>query len=204
MRIDSINMQIQELMDNEVHRVFLNSLGVYLILSVIIICLVYGLYLLARTSIDTTSKKSVIKRRIVSSVMVIVPMLVMAGVSYLFITDEIKQKQNEFEKYKETAQYTDGKHKLDTVFWNYDLEVELENYIAELPSHKTKEYTDFNYTDNGIEFYFKGKLRTSKNTDLFTLVDGKKPILLYKEIDNDIYGIHKKGDIVDIKFITNY
>lgn len=202
MRVDSINMQIQELIDATLRQTLLSSLTTYLLFSIMLCSLIIGIYYLTHNKENKDEKKKI---NIKGLLVIISSITIMSGISYIMVSKDYKEKKSELDKYKTTYQFSDGRKKLNTPYWNYDLEVELDKYISELPLNKTKNYTDFHYNDEGaVEFYFNGELRTMKNPELLTIIENKKPILIYQEIDKDIYGIYKKGDIVNIQFITNY
>lgn len=205
MYITEINKTIEDMFDDTLRLTLLSSLANQILFTVIIgfILISFVVFMTKPKENRTNEEYKSYKTGVALSTTVII--IVLSVISYAIVQKDYNNQKNILKDYKQSSQFTEGRKKLDTPYWNYDLDVTLNKYISELPLKKTKDYTDFNYNAKGnVEFYFNGKLREIYYPELLTLVEDKKPILLYKEIDKDIHGIYKKGDIAEIKFITNY
>lgn len=196
---NEILSEVQAMMDRDIHQNLLNEITTFGLLSFLIISLMFLVY-------KTGTFKTKQARIVTISYLIIISLVTISLSSYTVYVNHNKYK-DKIEDLKKDSKYSNGRYKIASSYpyWNYDLEKKLDVYLKSLPYKKTKSYTDFHFNENGeAEFYFNGKLEVKKIPELYKINPDKKPLLIYKEIDSDIYGIYKKGDIADVQFITNY
>lgn len=196
---EGINKEIQSRMSDDIFQNLLNEITTAFILSFLIICIIIFVYQFTKND-----KKGFNYLKLTLAILL---SLITIGITSYVAYDNNKEFKNEINTIKKESKYTNGKYKIESnyTYWDYDLEKKLDLYLKSLPYQKTKNYSSFHFNKDGeAEFYFNGKLEVKKIPELYKINPNKKPLLIYKEVDTDIYGIYKKGDIADVQFITTY
>lgn len=189
MDIETINKAISDtLIINWKEGLLANSNGIIGVTIMAIVCVLF-------------SVQAIKKKQVKHSVMSVIACLLLLGSIVLVVQTVQKEEMKKIEtftaghKYAEEGTYKD----LNSPYIPTKVEGMIATYLRELPKERTRQYEDIQTDRNGNIFVkLNGDYVRAFHQPNVVIDITKKPLVTYSLLPNDIIGVFKKGDIVNV------